>query len=130
MDQLDQKIVSILRKDARISNTEIARLLVVSEGTIRKRISRLISSGVIRSFTIVPGSNILIAIILIKVDPEYSNSVLKNLKADYDEVYEWSGASDFSVRLYGESLDQINSEVDRIRSFEGVLNTDTLIRLN
>ncbi len=130
LDQKDQKILEILRTNSRLSNTEIARMLNVSEGTIRKRIARLISTGTIKGFTIVPGNQMLISIILIKVDPEYSASVLKQLKESYEEVYEWSGQTDFSVRLFAESLDVINEQVNRIRNLEGVLNTDTLIRLS
>lgn len=130
LDQIDQKIVEMLRMNARASNTEIARKLKVSEGTVRKRISRMLNSGVLRGFTIIPGAQVMVAIILIKVDPEFSISVIEKLKAVYDEVFEWSGSVDLSVRLTKESLDLINMEVNRIREMEGVMNTDTLIRLN
>lgn len=130
LDQTDQKIVEMLRLNARTSNTDIAKALQVSEGTIRKRVSKLLKTGVIRGFTIIPGSQVMVAIILIKVDPEYSSTVLEQLKRNYDEVYEWSGAIDFSVRLITESLDAINGNVNKIREMEGVLNTDTLIRLS
>lgn len=130
LDQIDQKIVEMLRMNARASNSEIARKLKVSEGTVRKRISRMLNSGVLRGFTIIPGAQVMVAIILIKVDPEFSISVIEKLKAVYDEVFEWSGSVDLSVRLTKESLDLINMEVNRIREMEGVMNTDTLIRLN
>ncbi len=130
MDETDQKIVEMLRLNARTSNTEIARILHVSEGTIRKRVAKLLKAGVIKGFTIVPGNQVMVAIILIKVDPEFSNSVLEGLRLTYDEVYEWSGEVDFSVRLIKESLDIINQEVNSIRDMEGVINTDTLIRLS
>lgn len=130
LDRTDQEIVEMLRVNARATNTEIARKLQLSEGTVRKRISRLLKSGVLKGFTIVPGNQVMVAIILIKVDPEFSTSVLENLKANYDEVFEWSGNVDFSVRLTKESLDPINEAVNRIREIEGVVNTDTLIRLN
>ena len=35
MDQLDKKIIDILKTDGRISNAKVARSLDVSEGTIR-----------------------------------------------------------------------------------------------
>ena len=38
MDELDQKIMGYLRKDARMPFSEIAKLLKVSEGTIRNRV--------------------------------------------------------------------------------------------
>ena len=42
MDELDRKIVGILQQDGRASNAKIARQLGVSEGTIRRRLKRLI----------------------------------------------------------------------------------------
>ncbi|OQA80669.1 MAG: Regulatory protein AsnC [Lentisphaerae bacterium ADurb.Bin242] len=48
MDKLDKKIIFLLVKDGRNSNNEIARLLSVSEGTVRNRIRRLTESGVLK----------------------------------------------------------------------------------
>ncbi len=45
MDHTDRLIVRLLHADGRRSNVEIARELGVSEGTIRKRIDRLLASG-------------------------------------------------------------------------------------
>ncbi len=45
MDHTDRRIVRMLHEDGRRSNVEIARALGVSEGTVRKRIDRLLSSG-------------------------------------------------------------------------------------
>ena len=44
MDELDFKIAEILAKDGRKSYREIARLLMVSEPTIRQRVKRMIES--------------------------------------------------------------------------------------
>lgn len=130
MDNTDRKILSILIRDARTSNTSIAREVGVSEGTVRKRISRMISRGEIKGFTVIPGGGTLVSIIMIKADPEYSERVLRSLKKEYSEVYEWSGIFDYSIRIIADSLETINREVDRIRAIDGVLSTDTLIRLN
>lgn len=45
LDELDQQIIAALRTDARRSNTDLAKQLGVSEGTIRNRIRRLINEG-------------------------------------------------------------------------------------
>ena len=47
MDELDHRIVSLLQVDGRLSNASIARTLGVSEGTIRRRVSRLIQEDLI-----------------------------------------------------------------------------------
>jgi len=42
MDELDNKIISMLRHNGRASNSSIARSAGVSEGTVRRRLRRLI----------------------------------------------------------------------------------------
>ena len=48
MDKLDKRIIFLLVEDGRKSNNEIARILSVSEGTVRNRIRRLTETGVLK----------------------------------------------------------------------------------
>lgn len=48
VDDLDRQIIRILQEDGRESNVEIARLLGLSEATVRKRLDRLVSEHIIR----------------------------------------------------------------------------------
>ena len=52
MDDIDKTIIKILTKDSRTPNTEIAQKVNLSEGSVRARIDKLISSGAIKNFTI------------------------------------------------------------------------------
>ncbi len=45
---IDYSIIRLLADDGRMSNTEIARRLGVSEATVRQRIKQLVESGKIR----------------------------------------------------------------------------------
>src|SRR5258706_893140 len=47
LDEIDRRVIKILQDDGRRPNTEIARELHVSETTIRKRVSQLVSRGLI-----------------------------------------------------------------------------------
>jgi Lrp/AsnC family transcriptional regulator, regulator for asnA, asnC and gidA len=47
VDDLDRKIIKMLQADGRLSNTEIARSLDITETTVRKRIARLIDERLI-----------------------------------------------------------------------------------
>jgi len=47
VDEADRAIIRFLQRDGRMSNTEIARALEVTETTVRKRIGRLIDEGLI-----------------------------------------------------------------------------------
>ncbi|MHB1416569.1 MAG: Lrp/AsnC family transcriptional regulator, partial [Chloroflexota bacterium] len=48
LDQLDRQIVALLQKNGRLANQEIGRQLGVTEGTVRKRLERLLAEGWIR----------------------------------------------------------------------------------
>lgn len=129
MDERDRQIIDILNKNSRTSNSEIARALGISEGTVRLRIQRLLDNGIIKKFTISFGKEVFTSLILIKVIPEMSQNILQILKSNYDEIYEVSGSFDYSVRIIALDLNIINKAADFIRSIEGVIETDTLIRL-
>ena len=48
MDELDRKIIALLQVDGRASNAKIAREVGVSEGTVRRRLRRLIQDDVVK----------------------------------------------------------------------------------
>jgi Lrp/AsnC family transcriptional regulator for asnA, asnC and gidA len=48
LDSVDREILRTLQRDGRASNVDIARKVGVSEATIRKRLDRLLSEGVLR----------------------------------------------------------------------------------
>jgi Lrp/AsnC family transcriptional regulator for asnA, asnC and gidA len=48
MDSTDRKLLELLSSDGRRANVDMARLLGISEGTVRKRIDRLLTSGLLR----------------------------------------------------------------------------------
>ena len=53
LDAVDRKIIALLQTNGRMANLEIARHLGVAEGTVRKRLERLISEGLVRIAAIV-----------------------------------------------------------------------------
>ncbi len=48
MDELDRKIIALLQLDGRASNAKIAREVGVSEGTVRRRLRRLVKEDVVK----------------------------------------------------------------------------------
>ena len=88
VDDLDNQIVEILKKDGRASNAHIARALGVSEGTVRRRLRMLIEGGVIHvnvSLDPVKMGLTTEAIIGLEVDPDKMDPVCASL-ADFDEI--------------------------------------------
>ena len=48
IDKLDQKLILNLQKNGRLTYMELAKILDVTEGTIRNRLKKLVNQGIIR----------------------------------------------------------------------------------
>ncbi len=88
MDDLDRRIIALLQLDGRASNVDIARALGVAEATVRKRIDRLISEGVIRIVAVPRVDKLgweVETVILLKVDAGHALRIGEQL-AEMKEV--------------------------------------------
>ena len=78
MDELDAKIFAMLKEDGRASNAGIARRVGVSEGTVRRRLKRLVDDDFIQVVAMLnPGKAGFgaEALIGVQVDPEKVDEV-------------------------------------------------------
>ena len=82
-DALDYQIIQALRRDARVSASDIARAVDANERTIRKRIDRLVALGAVRLTAVVDpktfGYTISVDIFL-EVDPNLETEILEQFK--------------------------------------------------
>jgi len=133
LDELDEKILDILKSDSRISFVTVAKKVQLSEGAVRKRINKMLKNGVIKRFTIevAPRKGIK-AITLVSAAPSSSvPSLAEKIRSitSVETVFEVSGQFDIAAVLSGTSIDLVNRSIDEIRRLEGVSNTNTLIVL-
>lgn len=81
MDDLDHKLLSQLRGDARRPAAALAKELGISRATVRARINRLIETGVISGFTIMVREHdrpsLIRAVMMIEVEGRTTDKVLK-----------------------------------------------------
>ncbi len=133
VDEIDQKILSILRIDGRTSYREIARSVGLSEAAVRKRISNMIRRGVIRRFSVEYVLNDEArALVLIKTAPPTKTpGVAERIRSidGVEAVYEITGEHDIAVLVRGRGVGFINRCIDAIRSIDGVVSTYTMIIL-
>ena len=88
MDELDAKIITLLQADGRASNAGIAREVGVSEGTVRRRLKRLIQEDFIRVVALLdPGKMGYAseALVGVQVDPDKIDQVADDM-AKLEEV--------------------------------------------
>jgi len=132
MDELDQKLLELLCEDSRLPFTKMATILKVSEGTIRRRIRRLLTSGVIGKFTIETATTDPEALVMISTSPHISTSTIaekiKQVKG-IKSLSEVAGQYDVFVIISGVDISSVNDSIDNIRSINGIENTHTLFIL-
>jgi Lrp/AsnC family transcriptional regulator for asnA, asnC and gidA len=88
MDELDTKIIELLQEDGRASNAGIARKVGVSEGTVRRRLRRLIQDEYIRVVALLDPARMGYAseaLIGVQVDPDKIDQVAEDL-TQLDEI--------------------------------------------
>lgn len=130
MDETDAKILNLLRENARMKNTEIARHVDLTERAVRARIEKLVREGVIRKFTVETSPVGVEGIVLIDTQVDRTPAVKEKASELSDMVFECSGDFDVAVRLRADTLDDLNRRVDELRKLPGVNRTSTLVRLD
>ena len=79
MDDLDLRIIEILRHDGRVSNAGIARAVDVSEGTVRRRLKRLIDENLIEVRVLLNLGRKARTVVGVHVDPQRIDDVMTNV---------------------------------------------------
>jgi Lrp/AsnC family transcriptional regulator of lysine biosynthesis len=128
-DETDEKIIELLKLDARASNVAIAKKLGLTEGAVRWRIKRLVEGGVVRRFTVElsgGGSNFAVLMVKCKGETKKMMAAVSSLKIHRD-AYEISGEYDGCVILEGASVEEIDRKIDAIRKLREVADTRTYI---
>lgn len=132
LDEMDRRILEILIKDARTPYTEIAKELNVSEATIRKRVAKLVKSGVIKRFTVEIGESGMRAIVLVKVRSGRNIPDIAKLISSLSDVVkacEVTGEYDIVVEIASPDTLSLNETIEKIRGMEGVSGTLSMVVL-
>ncbi len=133
IDELDAKIISILQGDGRMSNTDIAKMLDVSEATIRGRIKRLTEDEIIQ---IVAVSNPLklgfeiTGDLYITVDMKKMDNVIAELR-NFRELWyivATTGRFNINAEFVVSDLEALNDLVyNRLSHIDGIEQIETSV---
>jgi len=136
IDAVDCRMIELLQKDGRISNTEIAKTIGISEATVRTRLQRLIQEEYIQ---IVAVSNPLklgfevVGTIRIHVDIKKMDRIIRELKTIKAlwHIVQTTGGTGIDTEFVLKSLDELRDLIlEKINRIDGVLRTETTLFLN
>lgn len=135
MDETDQQLLSLLRKDARTSVATLAHKLGVSRGTVTNRITRLEDSGTIVGYTVRlrPDAqpNEISAWMSVAVEGNETRAVIASLLGEPGVacLHDTNGRWDLLAELRAANLSELSKVLERIRLIRGISSTETSIHL-
>jgi DNA-binding Lrp family transcriptional regulator/predicted transcriptional regulator len=131
LDSLDRQIIALLQRDGRVSNVEIARELGIAEGTVRKRLERLIDSSIIHVGAVVnPGVLSAATPVFVGVEVELPRveevAAVLSAMPEVLRVAIVAGEYDIMLEAVLPSTDRLLPFLrDRVASIPGVKRTET-----
>ena len=136
MDKLDSKIIQILQEDGRASNAGIARKVGVSEGTVRRRLKRLIQEEFIQVVALPDAAKMGFdsqALVGVQVDPDKIDQVADAL-AGLSEI-NWVAITTGSFDVFAWATLQSAEALGiflrtKIGTIQGVRRTETFVNLD
>ena len=135
MDNLDSKIIGILQDDGRASNAGIAREVGVSEGTVRRRLKRLVDEDFIKVVALIDRRRMGYsseAIVGMQVDPSIIDQVADavSLLTEVSWVVVTTGACDIFAWVEVQSAEALGTFLRRkLGAISGVRRTETFVNL-
>jgi len=133
MDDLDEAILQILRRDARTPYTEIADRVGTSEGTVRNRVEQLVEDGVIERFTVATRTGNVKAMIEVGVDVSVDTHDISDRVVEWPEVdFVWqvSGEEDIVFVVDAQDTERVNELITQTRELDEVVSTKTRLILD
>lgn len=134
VDEIDERILAILRRNGRTSLRDIADAVALSPAPVKRRIDRLEEAGIIAGYTVVvdygrapgrfeaftelrlpPGSDVEVVTAMLKQKPEV------------EQVFTIAGDPDALIRLRVESVQHLQDVVNDLRRAGQAMTTKTMI---
>jgi Lrp/AsnC family transcriptional regulator for asnA, asnC and gidA len=136
MDKLDTKIIELLQSDGRASNASIARHVGVSEGTVRRRLKRLVEEEYIQVVALPDASKLGYesqALVGIQVEPDKVDKVADCLYelSEISWVAVTTGSYDVFAWATLPSAEELGTFLrTRVGVIPGVRRTETFVNLD
>jgi DNA-binding Lrp family transcriptional regulator len=136
LDDTDRALLAALRVDAREPAASLARRLGVTRATVTSRLERLEARGAILGYTVRVREDaeldVIRAIGFIEIEGRSTDQVIRRLRGfpEVASLHTTNGGWDLVIELRMATLTQFDQVLGRIRSIEGVVNSETSLLLS
>ncbi len=136
MDELDNRLLSALHRDARASLSELAQQLGVTRTTVRSRMQRLKQSGEIVGFTVLTRRNVaqspVRGLMMLEIEGRGTERIMARIAAmrQVRAVHSTNGGWDLIAEIGADTLAELDEVLFLIRRMEGVTRSETNLLLS
>jgi len=136
MDDIDRKLIGLLRDNARMPVAKLAKALQVSRGTVQNRLTKLERDGTIAGYTVrlLPqvDEQRIVALMTIAVEGARQETVLRTLRGDpsITTLHTTNGRWDLVAEIRADSLQTFDKVLSRVRLIEGISGSETSLLLS
>lgn len=136
MNDTDRQLLALLRDNARMPVTDIAKAMRMSRATIQNRIARLEAEGIIAGYTVrlKPSAEAhrIRAWMGIAIEGNAAPAVLQILRGEpaVHTLHTTNGRWDIVAELRADNLELFDRVLGWVRRIEGIASTETSILLS
>lgn len=131
LDDLDYRLIALLRSDSRTPVAALARELGINRSTVTSRIDRLVDAGVIEGFTIRVSSDLeqdsVQGVMLVSTETRRNHDIVHEIRGypEIEQLHSTTGTWDLVIQLRCRNLSEFDLALERIRAIPGVNSTQT-----
>ncbi len=135
MDELDEKLVTLLRHNGRRSISDLAIDLKVSRATIRARMEKLERDGGILGYTVILRADAVElpvrGIMMVEIEGRVTDRVIQTLGGfpEISAIHTTNGRWDLIIELGAQTLSDLDHVLRRIRLVPGITSSETNLLL-
>ena len=135
MDELDHKLIGLLRQNARLSVADLAHKLKVSRGTVTNRLRKLEDTQMVVGYTVrlrpEAEPERIRAWTSIEVEGNRMREVIASLLGEpgVASLHDTNGRWDLLAELEVGSMKELSDVLERVRLINGIRLTETSIHL-
>lgn len=136
MDDLDQRLLTALKRDGRASLSELAHDLAVTRTTVRSRMARLQQTGEIAGFSVLTRADVaphpVRGLMMLGIEGRGTEKTMQRLIGlpEVLAVHSTNGTWDLIVEIGTGTLEQLDAALFTIRRLEGVMRSETNLLLS